>query len=247
VPLTFEQAYEQRDSYRPTDPEALSRLSEVDLLEFVGASGVGKDFNMYETGGHIVTSGTTRDPRPGESGMAHYSLDEALQLIEQGKVVQYAAIKEFNNIYFTLPEYFQPGLNVKDVTHDATHTFENRGLRRVRRVGVLAMPDEYSKRIAERVQGMTQRETLGRLAHAAITTSAILEWCLNDEALVIVSTERRNTDNKLAIRQFAETGEVNQRDNEAALVIGTKMLHTIHRLEAYFRAQDSNDATRLLV
>lgn len=247
MPLTFEQAYEQRDSYRPTDTSALAQLGNSDLLCFVGASAAGKDYLMSRTGGNKVRSSTTRAPRSGDEVTAHYSVDEALQLIDEGKVLQYAPIKELGDIYFTMPDDFKPGLNVKDVNYDGSVTFEDRGLRRVQTVGVLALADEYGPRLAERLQAMDPSKIHGRLAHAAITTRAIIDWCQSDEKLVLVSTQRRDVDNQHAIKQFIETGKADLRDNQAALVIGTKMLHTIQRMDAWYGAQGNSDATRLLV
>jgi hypothetical protein len=235
MPLTFEQAVERQTTYASSNPHTKEALASVAFMTFMGASATGKNVNMELVGGHNVGSRTTRELRPGDWKTSSYELDPVLKLIELGIPVQYAAIEELRNIYFTLASDYKPGLNVKDIDRKVVASLSNAGFGKVLPVGVVAPAREFDHRFVERFGNEAPSTILGRLDHAAKTTQEIVdEWCHDPSKLVIVSTKQNNTDNTLLMRDFANTGEVDSSKKLRALTVGKQMLTTIHHLEKHY-------------
>ena len=233
MPLTLREAHAGQDAYRPSDPRTLDRLGETVIVPFVGASAAGKDYNMRLLGAHIVTSGTTREYREGDNGhMRYFTEDDMLGMIERGEVVQYAVIPEFGYLYATLADDYRPGINVKDVTHDAVSQFDGRGFAANRPIGVVAPAREFEQRFLNRFGELSDEKIRGRLAHAAITTQLLIdEWCLREDRLVIVSQKGHDVDNLVAMKEYIAHGTTDRRANLRALTVCRQMLQTIEQLQ----------------
>ena len=233
MPVTLAQARERQDEYRPTDPATLEKLNSSIIVPFVGASAAGKDYNMRLLDAHIVTSGTTREYREGDDEHIRYFSEEMmLEMIERGDVVQYAVIPEFGYMYATLADDYVPGVNLKDVTHDAVSQFDDRGFAANRPIGVVAPAREFEQRFMSRFGELPPEKIRGRLAHAAITTRILVdEWCEREDRLVIVSQRGNDIDNLIAMKEYIARGTTDRHHNLRARVVGNQMLHVIEHLE----------------
>jgi hypothetical protein len=169
--------------------------------------------------------------------MRYYSEQDMFELIERGEVVQYAVIPEFGYLYATLAEDYRPGINVKDVTHDAVSQFDGRGFRANRPIGVVAPAHEFEKRFINRFGELPADKIRGRLSHAAITTRLLVEdWALRDDRLVIVSGKGDDVDNLITMRNYIATGETDRHTNLRAITVGKQMLHLIENLQVRYAA-----------
>lgn len=237
MPLSFEQAVELQTSYTSADPQMKERLASVAFMAFVGASTVGKNVYMDLIGGNHVGTRTTRKLRPGERNTVSYKLDPVLRLIELGIPVQYGAIEEFRDIYFTLENDYKPGLNVKDVDRKVVGSLANAGFGKVLPVGLVAPGAEFEQRFMTRFGDELPDKILGRLDHAAKTTKEIVEeWCTDESKLVLVSTPEFNVENTLLMKRFVETGSADSSEKLRALTVGRQMLSTIQYLERHYAA-----------
>lgn len=163
--LTMEQAAAGQYDYKAR--EAFRRpLGQTVLNAFVGPTGVGKNFLMEQSGLPVVGTVTTREKRDSDGpGYRYESVDNMLQKIEDGEMIQYGAYPP--NIYGSeLQDYTLDTPNAADIYYNAVYGLENKGFKSVRSVSVLTTQAQWMSQLSERFEGMEARKVIARLDEA---------------------------------------------------------------------------------
>jgi guanylate kinase len=98
----------EQEEYHSSDEATLRRIENVTLVAFVGPTAAGKNFNMPRLGYPQAGTLTNRMPRVSDINYRYPTGPEMLDMIEQGTLVQYAAIRP-DKYYGSDADCYQPG------------------------------------------------------------------------------------------------------------------------------------------
>lgn len=202
--MTLEQAKLGQPEYQPSD-EVKERLSTTTMVAMVGATAVGKNFLLKQSGLPIVRSLTTRAPRPDDDPSLYQYIDQKdmLERVAEQRLVQYAVYGEI--IHATAPESYDLGtVNAKDIYWNAVKQLEDKGFKSVKSISVLTPKEQWTRQLMERFDGISRGEIHDRLAEARHslrwTRMQVVSGALRH--LVVVNTPGNLSENLETIDNF---------------------------------------------
>ncbi len=239
MPLTFEEAVELQDSYRPADEGILRKLATITIAPHVGPSAVGKNYFMarlnetfgYYQAGNVVS----RELRPNDPpNVRHVDERDLLEDIEKGRLVQFAAFLGNRALYATNIEDYREGqVNTKDVAAHAVDVFTTRGFKAVRPVCLLAPPEVWRDRLDKRFATLPPEQQAGRLEEAAQSIQWILEGSPSIDRVMIIGNDELLEENLERVKSFVENEE-GVPPEQIHFDTAEKMLQILPELEAQY-------------
>lgn len=213
--LTFEEAVDFQNRYKPTDETTLKELGTITLAPIVGPTAVGKNHAMaqltkdrgyYQAGNLISRERRANDP----PNVLHKDIPELLQLIEEGKLVQFAAIKGIGTsaLYATGLENYQPGMvNTKDIFAHSIEGFTGYGFKHLRPVCIVVSPEKWEPRLDQRFKSLDDNQIQTRLEEAEQSIEWILEGSPEIRRVVTIGDDEHNKENTERIEAFVENNQ----------------------------------------
>lgn len=210
----MQRTYSANEKYR--EP-----LSDTTLVAAVGATAVGKNFLMEESGLPIVGTLTTRGQRDTDDPKRYRYVDlsEMLDRIEQGEVIQYGAYPPL--IYASeLQDYELDTPNISDIFYDAVEDLKNKGFKSVKAFSTLTSKEQWMSQLWERFDGMDVAAIHARLVEARRSLRWTRAQHLGARAtnhLVIINNADNVEENVLKIRTFANGKHVESPSDEIVI------------------------------
>lgn len=230
--LSLEAARGQQDRYQPSQTER-DKLSQTDLLAFVGSAAVGKNYLMQKSGLFVCGTETSREPRASDTHGAYTyaSNGELLAAIESEQLVQYG-VHLPDTIYASrVRDYALGEPNASDIWFDAVSGLQNKGFRTVKTVSLLSPAAQWHGQLQERFANRSAAYVIDRLNESrhSIRWSVVQHLSHTAEHLLIINDSNDTSESVERIQALA-TGETSAPlDDEIVLQARDDMSRVIDR------------------
>lgn len=238
---TLHKLHENEYNYRGSK-EVIQQMGRITLVPFIGASAMGKNFLMEQSGLYIAGNFTTRNPRPDDENYNYYTTDEAIELIQNKEVVQYAVNPPAGTIYGTMPSDYQEGYVAKDVLASAIKPLETKGFSDIRPVSIFTSADQWTEQFKKRCEEQPKDFALARLKEAKHSIDWIHQQCVdgNPHHLLLFNEQDEGLleENVDLIIRHAKNEKTHQPNYKDILRRYTSLSRTIGRLAQYYNQWD---------
>lgn len=193
------------EAYRPSIL-IRKQLESVSLVCVVGGVASGKNLLMKASGLPVVGRVTSRPPRPDDDPKVYkYFSNEAMtEMIEKGKLVQYAVDLGNNVIYGSLPSDYVTGKPVlMDTWSWSVEMLKNKGFGHVRAVSVVTPWDQWKRQLETRFAARDEHYRQARLEEVATSLAWTKAQLGNPDHLVIVNNMADTETSAQRLKDFA--------------------------------------------
>lgn len=162
--LTLEAALARQEAYRAQKAER-DRLSQTDLIAFVGGAAVGKNYLMQKSGLYVCGTETSRAPRTSDDATkyTYRTNEDMLASIEAGELIQYGVHLPHTIYGSRVRDYAIDEPNASDIWFDAVSALENKGFRSVKAISILSPAAQWYQQLQERFEDKSPAFIIDRL------------------------------------------------------------------------------------